>query len=384
MHVAVEGCVHGELDLIYAKIKEKEEADNIKVDLLLCCGDFQAIRNESDLEDLACPPKYKHYRDFREYYNGTKVAPILTIFVGGNHEAPAFLKDLYFGGWVAKNIYYMGHSGVVNVNGLRIAGLSGIYDSRDYTRGFFETAPYDESTKRSAYHIREYDVKKLLLLEKPIDIFLSHDWPQGIERSGDVGSLIRRKPHLRFDIEKWKLGNPYTWELLTKLQPRYWFAAHLHVRFEATVQHEKGSTYFLALDKPLPRRQFIEFMSIPPLKNQKRKQDDQTNLCYDLEWLAILATNTKDMPLNAFPSSVEINLKKPDEETAKRVMDALAQQGCETCTIDGETEYKVPEPIDEWIYQPAKQRESLLQLLDIADNTYFTPKSETKFQVKFK
>ena len=39
--IAVEGCCHGELDKIYDTIVELEKRDNIKVDLLLCCGDFQ-------------------------------------------------------------------------------------------------------------------------------------------------------------------------------------------------------------------------------------------------------------------------------------------------------------------------------------------------------
>ena len=42
------------------------------------------------------------------YYSGEKKAPILTIFIGGNHEASNYLQELPYGGWVAKNIYYMG------------------------------------------------------------------------------------------------------------------------------------------------------------------------------------------------------------------------------------------------------------------------------------
>lgn len=43
----------------------------------------------------------------------------------------------YYGGWVAPNIYYLGHSGVVKVGDLRIGGISGIYDERDYYKGTF-------------------------------------------------------------------------------------------------------------------------------------------------------------------------------------------------------------------------------------------------------
>ena len=42
------------------------------------------------------------------YYNGEKKAPILTIFIGGNHEASNYLQELTYGGWVAPNIYFLG------------------------------------------------------------------------------------------------------------------------------------------------------------------------------------------------------------------------------------------------------------------------------------
>lgn len=42
MHqVAFEGCCHGELDTIYATLKLLEARENKKIDLLVCCGDFQ-------------------------------------------------------------------------------------------------------------------------------------------------------------------------------------------------------------------------------------------------------------------------------------------------------------------------------------------------------
>ena len=41
----------------------------------------------------------------------------------------------YFGGWVCKNIYYLGFSGIININGLTIGGISGIYKSFDFYKG---------------------------------------------------------------------------------------------------------------------------------------------------------------------------------------------------------------------------------------------------------
>ena len=42
MHqIAVEGCLHGELDAVYGLLLERERREGVKIDLLLCCGDFQ-------------------------------------------------------------------------------------------------------------------------------------------------------------------------------------------------------------------------------------------------------------------------------------------------------------------------------------------------------
>jgi lariat debranching enzyme len=82
--------------------------------------------------------------------------------VGGNHEACNHLWELYYGGWAAPNIRYLGHAGVINFGGLRIGGLSGIFKPKDYATGHFERPPYTDSTMRSAYHVRDLEVYRLL------------------------------------------------------------------------------------------------------------------------------------------------------------------------------------------------------------------------------
>ena len=42
MQIAIEGCCHGDLDKIYTTLQHLEAKQRIKVDLLICCGDFQA------------------------------------------------------------------------------------------------------------------------------------------------------------------------------------------------------------------------------------------------------------------------------------------------------------------------------------------------------
>lgn len=67
LRIAVQGCAHGELDSIYATIAEMERSQRLKIDLLLCCGDFQAVRFKSDLECMAVPAKFRRLGTFYRY-----------------------------------------------------------------------------------------------------------------------------------------------------------------------------------------------------------------------------------------------------------------------------------------------------------------------------
>lgn len=41
LHIAVEGCAHGELDVIYNSLAALEQRRGFKTDLLIICGDFE-------------------------------------------------------------------------------------------------------------------------------------------------------------------------------------------------------------------------------------------------------------------------------------------------------------------------------------------------------
>ena len=332
---------------------------------------------------MAVPLKYRALGDFHEYYSGARVAPYLTVFIGGNHEASNHLYELYYGGWVAPQIYYMGAASVIRCGPLRIAGISGIWKGYNYRKAHFERLPYSQDDIRSIYHVRELDVRKLLQIRTQVDVGLSHDWPNGIEWKGRWKQLFQFKKHLEPDAKKNCLGSIAAKYLLEHLRPPHWFSAHLHCKYSAVVRStvkqpfdgktggardepsdskamngssgntdeidldlESGdeqeststakaagdsrqnvsddlrarlpdsfkvssqpkqalpsvdipnaTTNFLALDKCLPNKRFLQLLNVESFRNDSDTPSAAVGLRYDKEWLAITRVFAEELQL---------------------------------------------------------------------------------------
>lgn len=190
---------------------------------------------------MSVPFKYREIGDFHEYYSGVRKAPYLTIFVGGNHEASNYLWELYYGGWVAPNIYYLGAANIVRVGPLRIAGLSGIWKGYNYNKPHHERLPYNQDDLKSIYHVRALDVRKLLQIRTQVDVGISHDWPRGVEWMGNWKALFAQKDLFEADARAGKLGSSAAKYVMDHLRPPHWFSAHLHCKFAAVVKHGEES-----------------------------------------------------------------------------------------------------------------------------------------------
>jgi hypothetical protein len=111
---------------------------------------------------------------------------------------------------------------------------------------------------------------------------MSHDWPRGIEHYGNINELLSTKPFLKQDIDNQMLGSPASMHLLSLLKPQYWFSAHMHVQYPAVVDHQDGRfTKFMALDKCLPNRGFVQFVAL-------QNSDPNPKLSMDVDWLCLL------------------------------------------------------------------------------------------------
>ncbi|KAI1471267.1 lariat debranching enzyme, C-terminal domain-containing protein [Daldinia caldariorum] len=275
VRIAYEGCGHGTLDAIYASVATSSKQRGWDgVDLLIIGGDFQATRNAADLSVMAVPAKYRRLGDFPAYYSGKKKAPYLTIFIAGNHEASSYLWELYYGGWVAPKMYYMGAANVLRFGPLRIAAMSGIWKGYDYRKPHHERLPFNQDDIKSFYHVREFDVRKLLLLREQVDVGLSHDWPREIEKYGDYSKLWKMKPDFKQESADGTLGNPAATYVMDRLRPAYWFSAHLHCKYAAIKTYEPPKDEETPSDEPVTKQEEI----VPATSEEATANPDEIDL----------------------------------------------------------------------------------------------------------
>ena len=282
LNVIITGCIHGCLNKMYADINDYSSKNNKKIDLVLCTGDFESMRNKNDLQFLSCPEKYREMGDFYKYYNKELIAPYLTIFIGGNHEASNYLEQNYYGGWVAPNIYYLGRSGLINVKGIRIGGVSGIYNKYDYFRGNFEKNENEiKGDRKTIFHLREFEIAKMSHIKNKIDILMTHDWPTNLVSDEDKDYVFKKKPHFKNDIIEGTLGS-FPGEFLLKfLQPKYFICGHMHFYYKTKIDN----TEIFAFDKCLNKRQYFGLLEI---KKSILSMNKYSNDIYiDPEWMAI-------------------------------------------------------------------------------------------------
>jgi lariat debranching enzyme len=282
INIIVTGCIHGCMDKMYKDIQEFEKQNKKKIDLVLCTGDFESIRNEEDLKFLSCPEHYRLMGDFHKYYDSKVKAPYLTIFIGGNHEASNYLEQIYYGGYVAENIYYLGRGGVINVKGLRIGGISGIFNKFDYFRGHFEKNENDiKGDKKSIFHYREFEIAKMSHIKNKLDIFMTHDWPTNIIDSKDFNRIFKLYPQNKETILAGTLGSFPAEFILKLLKPNYYICGHMHFYYTNII----NKTKIYAFDKCVKKRHYFDLIEVKP--SMKEFDIEDNNIYIDPEWMAI-------------------------------------------------------------------------------------------------
>lgn len=216
MNICISGDVHGRIDKFYENISDFESQLKIKFDVVLQVGDFGIWIDEDRHDGLT---KFYHKTgDFPLWYKEKKVAPINTYFINGNNEDFGFLNSVKLSGdfQILKNIHYMPNG---SINLIR----SSIMAEEDYITVAVMGGRYSQeffNFKESDRHYTKTEIDTLiknvnLLPEKMVDIFISHDAPEGVLiEDNDKNKYYPKAVGLR--------------ELIVKIKPRISFFGHHH------------------------------------------------------------------------------------------------------------------------------------------------------------
>ena len=222
---AVVGDVHGEMHAMLRLVAGLSNKAGRALDFVLQVGDFEPHRHEADLATMAAPQKYRKLGDFHQFHQGAARFPWPVHFIGGNHEPYGFLDAMPAGGDVAERCHYLGRVGALELDGMRVVGLSGIFQEDTYARGRPDIAAVGSTSLKAYIGFSEAEVEAAASLG-PADVLLVHEWPDG----------IGAPPHLAKDFEEGRgvsrrpLGNEPARLLVELLSPQIVFCGHMHAR----------------------------------------------------------------------------------------------------------------------------------------------------------
>ncbi|CAL6103813.1 Calcineurin-like_phosphoesterase [Hexamita inflata] len=248
MKILLFGCIHGRFDLVCSAI------DFYRPDLAVLLGDLQTITQESDMD--LCNLKSKKHREmghFQDLISGKLQLSCPTICIGGNHENVKHLAVFRRGGFLCRNLFYLGagmYQIVINNRFIDVAAISGISHSPA-----MESAPLDSAaflannfTRSDLYYLTRATLSDLSLIPqitRPA-LVLSHDWPLGVSNLISEQSLVKDDVNFNDPL----IGGPVSSYLLNRIQTNNCVYACAHMHFYVNQQIELQNTVqFIALSK---------------------------------------------------------------------------------------------------------------------------------------
>ncbi|MHB1661261.1 MAG: metallophosphoesterase family protein [bacterium] len=227
MNICVAGDVHGRIDKFYGSIKDFESELKINFDVVLQVGDFGIWIDEKYHDGIT--KIHNGTGDFPIWYSEKRTVPVKTYFVSGNNEDFNFLNAVKLSGnlEILKNLFYIPNGTTAKIEiekensteRLIVAGIGGKYDpehveyresDRHYTQCEIDNlAWYADENKRNK--------------DGEIDIFISHDAPEGVLiEDNDKNIYYPKAIGLR--------------ELILKIKPKMVFFGHHHGVCESGIE----------------------------------------------------------------------------------------------------------------------------------------------------
>lgn len=189
--ILVVGDTHGHFDLLVEHIEAASRHFG-PLDAVVAVGDFLPSGDGVPLPDPL--PSFD----------------VPVSFIGGNHE-PWLALDQLDGTQLAPGLRYLGRVGVCDVEGLRVAFLSGIHGAAVSDR----SAADRRSFKERRHWVRE-ELDQLISAasDESIDLLMTHEWPLGFAED-------------RYGVP---VGSADVARLSAHLGPRLHVCGHMHLR----------------------------------------------------------------------------------------------------------------------------------------------------------
>ncbi|MBL4849579.1 MAG: metallophosphoesterase [Planctomycetes bacterium] len=239
-HFAAVGDVHGHMHAMVGQVQAAAQKAGVEIDFVLQVGDFEAHRHEEDLETMCSPAKYRKLGEFAHYHSGQATFPWPIHFIGGNHEPYGFLDRLK-AGQAAENCFFLGRVASVEIQGLRVVGLSGI----ERARCLGGRPPIGGKGTKNYVGFTEDEVLQAASAG-PADVLLLHDWPAGVVDPLDAEQF--RYGHRAGGVDS--IGNASARLVVDELRPNWVLCGHMHRSYRTEIRHRDGSrTSFAGLAK---------------------------------------------------------------------------------------------------------------------------------------
>ncbi|MEM7590543.1 MAG: metallophosphoesterase [Cyanobacteria bacterium P01_A01_bin.83] len=231
IYFAAVGDVHGHIYTMLGLLQSWEKRHGLSLSFVLQVGDFEAHRSSEDLLTMDAPTKYKKLGDFSDFYTGKAKFPYPIWFIGGNHESYGFLDRFPQGQEIAPNFNYIGRVNLLELAGLRIVGVSGIYKQQ-----LFQLSERPSASEIKYRSNKEYISFLESEIERAIDyrnadILLLHDWASGIISPEDLAMFQSRYSNARYE----SIGNEYARLLVEALCPKLVLCGHMHLKYRSTL-----------------------------------------------------------------------------------------------------------------------------------------------------
>jgi len=219
---AATGDVHGNFAALANALRNACEGARVlpgELSVILSVGDLEASYDQSHVDMVHGPAKYRRLGDFPAVLSGEIVLPAPLAFIGGNHEPWEALDadgGLPHGGRWAPGVTFLGRAGLTTICGLSVAYLSGIRSAK-VSPGHANSRT--SSRTRTYYVDAELERVRAAGRKTRPDLLLTHDWPAGVGTTADGRSC----------------GDEGIAGLITDIRPTLSLHGHMHHRASARI-----------------------------------------------------------------------------------------------------------------------------------------------------